>query len=111
MSISEHLKAWDGLPDSAAVTVNLGPLRALAGSAGDHPDDIAVERFAAVMKAKLAKSRDNGRSGWDDREQCPTGYLSDLLHDHVGKGDPVDVANLAMMLALRGEQIVPPPSD
>lgn len=72
-----------------------------------HPDDLAVDRFAAIMKAKLAVARDKGRGGWEDREQCPDGYLSQLLREHVEKGDPVDVANLAMMLSLRGERITP----
>ena len=70
-----------------------------------HPDDLAVDRFAAIMKAKLANAREKGRGGWDDRELCPDGYLSQLLREHVDKGDPVDVANLAMMLTLRGERI------
>jgi hypothetical protein len=66
-----------------------------------HPDDFAVDKFAAMMKAKLAKSREKGRSGWDDPEQCSTKRLANLLVSHVPKGDPVDIANLAMMLALR----------
>lgn len=73
-----------------------------------HPDDLAVDRFAAIMKAKLAVARDKGRGGWEDREKCPDGYLSQLLREHVEKGDPVDIANLAMMLSLRGERIAPP---
>jgi hypothetical protein len=31
-----------------------------------HKDDIAVDRFAAAMKAKLAAARAKGRDGWDD---------------------------------------------
>lgn len=70
-----------------------------------HPDDIAVDRFAAVMKAKLAKKRDEGRGGWEDKDECSLIFLSQLLREHVEKGDPVDVGNLAMMLHQRGERI------
>lgn len=70
-------------------------------------DDNAVDRFAAAMKAKMAKSRLKGRSGWDDATQCSTLALSELLWEHVGKGDPVDVANFAMMLNSRGAAIAP----
>jgi hypothetical protein len=66
-----------------------------------HSDDVAVDKFAAMMKVKLAKSREKGRGGWDDPEQCSVEFLAKLLVEHVAKGDPVDVANLAMMLTLR----------
>ena len=71
-----------------------------------HPDDHAVNRFAAVMKGKLAAKRLQGRGGWQEPE-VPNGYLSRLLREHVDKGDPVDVANLAMMIHQRGERIAP----
>ena len=67
-----------------------------------HPDDAAVDRFAAAMKAKLAEKRAEGRGGWDDPEQCSTTYLATLLRGHVEKGDPLDVGNFAMMLWNRG---------
>lgn len=67
-----------------------------------HPDDAAVDRFAAAMKAKLAEKRAEGRGGWDDPEQCSTTYLATLLRGHVAKGDPLDVGNFAMMLWNRG---------
>lgn len=72
---------------------------------GQHPDDQAVDRFAVAMKAKLAVARANGRGGWDDPAQCTVDHLSNLLHSHVAKGDPVDVANFAMMLHQRGSGI------
>lgn len=68
-----------------------------------HPDDAAVDRFASAMKAKLAASRDKGRSGW---QTCPAWRLQEMLVEHISKGDPVDVANFAMMLGLRGEKTV-----
>lgn len=63
-----------------------------------HPDNLAVDRFAERMKAKLAAAREKGRGGWDDQTQCNADYLRQLLHEHIGKGDPVDVANFCMML-------------
>lgn len=64
-------------------------------SGEQHPDDVAVDLFAGVMKAKLAKSREKGRNGW---QTASAALLGKLLYEHVYKGDPVDVANLAMML-------------
>src|SRR5690606_10886136 len=72
-----------------------------------HPDDAAVDRFAAAMKEKLARKREEGRGGWDDKEKCSGEYLSRLLREHVDNGDPVDVGTLAMMLHQRGERIAP----
>lgn len=67
-----------------------------------HPDDDAVDRFATIMKTKLAEKRAEGRGGWDDPNQCTTAHLAELLRRHVAKGDPVDVGNFAMMLWNRG---------
>lgn len=68
-----------------------------------HLDDIAVDAFALAMKEKLRHAREQkGRGGWPS---CSATYLSDLLREHVEKGDPVDVANLAMMLYMNGHQI------
>jgi hypothetical protein len=72
-----------------------------------HRDDVAVDRFAAAMKAKLAKKRAEGRGGWNDPIEGMDVRLSGMLRKHVDKGDPVDVANFAMMLHQRGEAIVP----
>jgi hypothetical protein len=69
-----------------------------------HPDDLAVDRFAAAMKAKLAASRVKGRGGWENTEVCPPGSLQQMLLEHLEKGDPVDVGNFAMMIFNRGEQ-------
>lgn len=60
-----------------------------------HPDDLAIDRFAAAMKAKMAKKRADGRGGW---ESCPIADLRQMLYEHLNKGDPVDVANFCMML-------------
>ncbi|MBN3815166.1 hypothetical protein G3N57_00440 [Paraburkholderia sp. Se-20369] len=67
-----------------------------------HPDDVAVDIFAARMKRKLAKKRGEGRGGWNDPEICHVETLARQLVEHVAKGDPVDVGNLSMMLDQRG---------
>jgi hypothetical protein len=54
-----------------------------------------VDAFAAAMKAKMARSRAKGRGGW---QTCSVPDLWQMLREHVEKGDPVDVANLAMMI-------------
>ena len=73
--------------------------------AAHHPDDEAVDRFAAELKAKLADARAKGRGGWEDKAQVSAQALSDMLLAHVFKGDPRDVANFAMFLHQRGESI------
>lgn len=77
-----------------------------------HPDDVAVDLFSAAMKEKLAAKRAEGRGGWNDPDKCSIGFLVSLLHGHIQKGDPVDIANIAMMLwsrGLRGNGSVPAP--
>lgn len=69
----------------------------------DHPDNLAVDRFAEKMRAKMARSREvKGRSGWDDPDRCSLVDLRNELYAHLAKGDPVDVANFCMMLDARG---------
>jgi hypothetical protein len=70
-----------------------------------HPDDVAVDAFAAAMKLKMADARAKGRGGWEDPAQCSALDLCRLLRDHVEKGDPRDVANFCMMLWNRQEGI------
>jgi hypothetical protein len=71
-----------------------------------HPDDAAVDRFAAAMKAKLKWEREErGRHGWNDPEVCSEKYLARLLIEHLAKGNDgnfEDVANFCMMLHQRG---------
>lgn len=69
-----------------------------------HSDDEHVTTFALRMRQKLAKKREQGRGGWESPD-CDTVILSRMLREHVAKGDPVDVANFAMMLSERGEAI------
>lgn len=77
-------------------------------AAEQHPDDTAVDRFAAAMKGKLALTRAKGRSGWDDPEQCSVDDLTVMLRNQANGGDPVDAGNFAMMVHQRGARIAPP---
>jgi len=72
-----------------------------------HPDDIAVDKFAAMMKEKLAKAREKGRGGWDNPDKCTPEALARMLVQHVHKGDPIDVANFCMMIVMRGADNTP----
>lgn len=75
-------------------------------SAEPHSDDLAVDRFFEAMKAKLAVKREDGYSGWDDPDDCSVEHLSYLLVQHLHKGDPIDIANFAMMLHQRGSRLI-----
>lgn len=67
-----------------------------------HPDDEAVDRFAAAMHAKMAQARAKGKEGWDDPERCGTGHLQALFEEAAADLEYVDAANYAMMLWARG---------
>lgn len=112
----EVLARYIGFPapaDTNSVIAAMLDFAALSRAApsSDHSDDAAVDRFAAQMKAKLAKARAKGRGGWDDPAQCSTDHLRRLLHDHLPKGDPIDVANFSMMLAHYGASTAAPSSE
>lgn len=64
----------------------------------EDADRAGVARFSEAMLAKLTKKRAEGRGGWNKPEQCTVDFLRELLLEHVRKGDPVDIANLAMMI-------------
>lgn len=65
----------------------------------EHRDERCIEHIANLMREKMKFSREvKGRGGWQD---MPAGVLSDMLREHVEKGDPVDVANFCMMLAAK----------
>lgn len=81
------------------------PAESEAVDAERHSDDRHVDRFAELLKSKLAKSRSKGRGGWDDPEQCTVEFLAELLVGHLSKGNEgtfEDVATFAMMLHARG---------
>ncbi|WP_200179147.1 dATP/dGTP pyrophosphohydrolase domain-containing protein [Ectothiorhodospira mobilis] len=66
-----------------------------------HADDAMVEAAALDMRKKLAAKRREGRGGW---ESCSLARLNSMLVNHIAKGDPVDVLNLAAMIHARGER-------
>lgn len=70
-----------------------------------HSDDLHVKHFADLMKKKLSECREKGRGGW---EECPIEFLNSELIRHLYKGDPIDVANFAMMIHERNEKIKAP---
>ncbi|WP_240804924.1 hypothetical protein [Cupriavidus oxalaticus] len=72
------------------------------GDAAVHGDDVAVDMFAKAMKEKLAQARAKGRAGW---QTCSKYELSNMLREHVEKGDPRDVANFCMFLHALGHPI------
>lgn len=80
------------------------PLDDLLQLRPQHPDDKAVDDFAAAMKTAMWAARAKGKGGWDDRELCSEQHLQELLRGARAKGDPVDVGNYAMMLFNRGER-------
>jgi len=101
----EEQALWDQIESTRIALTPLAPAGApTAKAAPAHPDDAAVDALAATMKAKLAKQRAKGYSGWGTPE-CTQQRLSDMLRAHVDKGDPVDVANFCAFLAARGEGI------
>lgn len=102
----EELRQWlatEHDPDSQAA---LQAWReAIVQTAPQHPDDEAVDRFAAAMKAKLAAARAKGRGGWENKELVGDDRLAEMLIEHLSKGNAgtfEDVANFAMMLHQRG---------
>lgn len=70
-----------------------------------HSDDIAVDQFAAAMKAKLAACRAKGLAGWSNPGDPTDTQLARLLTQNMTKGNAgtfVDVANFCMFLHQRG---------
>ena len=93
-------------PTTEAEIVNIDAPAPQPHVAGEpHLDDLAVDRFAVAMKAKLAQKRAEGRGGWNNPDECSIEWLSELLRSHVEKADPVDVGNFAMMIHQRGGRI------
>jgi hypothetical protein len=95
--------AWQIWQDACAASISPN-----VAQGAEHPDDVAVDRFAAAMKDKLAAARAKGRSGW---QQCSPFVLSEMLRAHVDKGDPRDVANFCMMLWNLDWSIAAPPAQ
>lgn len=67
-------------------------------------DEDFIGQFAKAMIKKMVLAAEKGRHGWNDPQVCSAKDLQRMLREHVDKGDPVDVANFAMMLWARGEK-------
>lgn len=106
-TLHECVPAGHPAADSCVFTVPLYAAPAPVASPEQHPDDVAVDMFAKAMKGKLAQARAKGRSGW---QTCNKYELSNMLRDHVEKGDPRDVANFCMFLHALGHPIQIAPS-
>lgn len=65
----------------------------------EHPDDHAIDEFAKAMRARMAEKRALGRNGW---EECDPDDLGLRLLRAIADGDPIDIANYAMMLHALG---------
>ncbi|WP_063814349.1 hypothetical protein [Burkholderia cepacia] len=70
-------------------------------------DDAALDGFNRVLKAKMAAGRAKGRTGWWG---APVEELSVMLRAHVDKGDPLDIALLAMMHWYKHAPVAPVPA-
>jgi len=68
-------------------------------------DNRCAQLFADRMMVKLAAARQKGRGGWWDKTRVTQDELTNMLVEHIFKGDPVDVANFCMFLHARGERI------
>lgn len=64
-------------------------------------DEAALSTFVGWMRDKLAAKRAQGAHGWRNPEACKAQDIADQLVGHVAKGDPVDIAILAMMLGIK----------
>lgn len=64
-------------------------------------DEAALTTFVGWMRDKLAAKRAEGAHGWRNPEACAAQDIADQLVGHVAKGDPVDIAILAMMLGIK----------
>lgn len=70
-----------------------------------HADDIAIDAFSAEMKAKMGRSRNKGRDGWQDKDLVSDKELAKMLVEHLSKGNAgtfEDIATFCMMLHQRG---------
>jgi len=65
--------------------------------------DVAIEDFAAEMKARMDRKAEQGVFGWTDPELVPTPELRRRAHLALESGKYVDVANFAMILDWRSK--------
>ena len=85
-----------------AIGNSVMPMRKPGLPSSITPNSMAIDSFADAMKADI----ENHPFEWQDNPRCDAEKLSRYLMCHMSAGDPVAVANLAMMLHQRGEKIV-----
>lgn len=95
-----------GIPEAAQFLADLDVFcsRPFPAQVDQHPDNQAVDTFAAAMKTKLAEARAKGRHGWIE-SWVQDNQLAELMVGHIPKGNAgnfEDIANFAMMLHQRG---------
>ncbi|RMP09611.1 MULTISPECIES: hypothetical protein [Pseudomonas] len=101
-SLIEHIDT----PDAVQYLADLEAFcsRPFPAQVDQHPDNQAVDAFAAAMKTKLAEARAKGRHGWSE-SWVQDKQLAELMVGHIPKGNAgnfEDIANFAMMLQQRG---------
>ena len=66
----------------------------------DVADELLVDVVRHEMRKKLKAKRDDGRGGWFGPD-CSNELLWEMLNEHIKKGDPIDIINLAAMIMAR----------
>lgn len=81
----------------------LKALQAAGQPVDQHFDDWALDQFVVQMRAKLAKKRDEGHSGWNDTQLDLLGdaFVEQIESMNASNTDMVDTANFAMFLWVR----------
>ncbi len=85
----------------SAVGARRRPGHVTAHMPDELADGLGVRLFSLAMLARLEEKRLEGRGGWHDPLQCSEAYLMTLLREqfvHHEVLDPLDIANLAMMV-------------
>ncbi len=67
-----------------------------------HIDDVLVDELCKALKEHLAVKRQEGKSGWDDPEQCTPGRLLAGADRHAKGGMLIDQIAYLAMLRYRG---------
>jgi len=66
-----------------------------------HPDDLAVDRFAIAMKARLAAQRVGAQPDWCDPARADLKDLAAALMNAIAAGHAIDIAVRCMQLKER----------
>jgi hypothetical protein len=66
------------------------------------PERDALDKMVTAMSQKMLDKHLEGRSGFED---ASVEHLNNLLHEHIPKGDPVDIANFCAFLHYNGHKV------